>query len=115
MEKAGTGSKLLISGNGSGHGTVIMYSVLTLIVGVVGLGVAFWLANEVGYTRGIWGGTQRNELWTWFRVGGVIILIVAALEALFMYIRCSGTEVSVYENEVRGKGVGIKISIFSER
>ena len=103
----GSGNKLLASGNGSGHSSVVMCFVLCLVVGFVALGIFFWLANNVGYTTTFFGGRQRNELWTWFRIGGIAVAVIAALEGLFLYARCAGTEVAVYEHEVKGQGVGL--------
>ena len=100
-------NKSLASGNGSGHSTVVMYFVLCLVVGLAALGAFFWLANNFGYTTTIFAGRQRNSMWTWFRFSGIIVAVTAALEGLFLYLRCAGTEITVYEHEVRGQGVGL--------
>lgn len=106
-------NKLIISGNGSGHATAIMYAVVTLVIGIAGAILFFWLSNEWGYTitSGLWGSAsqQRNELWIVFRIMAFVLLIALVLEALFIYMRCARTEVNVYEGEVNGKGVGLNV------
>ena len=109
-----TSNKFLIGDSGQGHGTIIGYTVLSVVGGAIGVALMLWLANHLGVTTTTtnWGGilgssttTSRNELWTIFIFFAAAIGISTIVEACLIYSRGSKSEISAYENEVKGMAV----------
>ncbi|MDR2183576.1 MAG: zinc ribbon domain-containing protein, partial [Clostridiales bacterium] len=100
-------SRPLASGNGEGNSAVVTNWLYSLIIGAAGVGLLILLANQIGYTQ-TWVGPVRNNAYYISIVFAVLVGIAALIEAFFKHGRITGTQISVYEDGVKGMSVPAK-------